>query len=133
MILGEIPEAAVWAIYFAPMLSFAVIAAALVFRIPRFEGRHASGITIAAIGLSWVLALWALDTSIGLDGESAGFQPHLAEGAVARRTRRARDADDGGTHIHAVREVWAAVERPEQHPHLFRGPAGQRHGAVALS
>ena len=77
MILGEIPEAAVWAIYFAPMLSFAVIAAALVFRIPRFEGRHASGITIAAIGLSWVLALWALDTSIGLDGESAGFQPHL--------------------------------------------------------
>jgi len=77
MMLGDIPEAAVWAIYFAPLLSFVIIAAALLFKIPRFEGRHASELTIAAIGLSWLLALWALDTSIGLDGESAGFEPHL--------------------------------------------------------
>jgi NADH-quinone oxidoreductase subunit L len=77
MILGNIPEAAVWAIYFAPLLSFVIIAAALLFKIPRFAGRHASGLTIAAIGLSWLLALWALDTSIGHDGETAGFAPHL--------------------------------------------------------
>lgn len=78
MILGDIPEAAVWAIYFAPLLSFIVIAATLLLKIQWFaEARHAGHLTIAAIGLSWLLALWALDTSIGLDGESAGFEPHL--------------------------------------------------------
>jgi len=77
MFLGDIPEAAVWAIYFAPMVSFAVIAAALLLRVPQFEGRHASGLTIGAIGLSWLLALWALDTSVGHDGEHFGFEPHL--------------------------------------------------------
>lgn len=77
MILGDIPEAAVWAIYFAPMVSFVVIAAALLLKLDQFEGKHASGITMGAIGLSWLLALWALDTSIGADGKSVGFEPHL--------------------------------------------------------
>ena len=77
MILGDIPEAAVWAIYFAPMVSFVVIAAALLLKVSQFEGRHASGLTIGAIGLSWLLALWVLDTSIGADGKSVGFEPHL--------------------------------------------------------
>jgi NADH-quinone oxidoreductase subunit L len=76
MILGDIPEAAVWAIYFAPLASFLLIAAGLLLRLERFEDRHASMITIAAVGLSWLLALWALDTSIGADGESVGFAPH---------------------------------------------------------
>ena len=77
MFLGDIPEAAVWAIYFAPMVSFVVIAWALLFKVQWFEGRHASNVTIAAIGLSWLLALWALDTSVGHDGERIGFEPHL--------------------------------------------------------
>ncbi|MDA0353667.1 MAG: NADH-quinone oxidoreductase subunit L [Chloroflexi bacterium] len=76
MILPDIPEAAVWAIYFAPLVSFLVIAAALLLKLPQFEGKHASGVTIGAIGLSWLLALWALDTSIGADGKSVGFASH---------------------------------------------------------
>ncbi len=77
MFLGDIPEAAVWAIYFAPMVSFAIIAGALLLRVPQFQDQHASNLTIGAIGISWLLALWALDTSIGADGERVGFDSHL--------------------------------------------------------
>jgi NADH-quinone oxidoreductase subunit L len=76
MILPEIPEIALWAIYFAPLVSFVLIATGLLF-LKDFRARLASDVTIGAIGLSWLLALWALDTSIGLDGESLGLQPHL--------------------------------------------------------
>ena len=74
MLLPAIPEAAVWSIYFAPIASFVVIVAALRSR-PLAAGR----LTIAAIGAAWVLALWALDSSIGVDGEARGaldFAPH---------------------------------------------------------
>jgi NADH-quinone oxidoreductase subunit L len=82
MFLGDIPEAAVWAIYFAPLVSFVVIAWALLLKVQWFEDRHASNITIAAIGVSWLLALWALDTTLGesdlrSSGERVGFEPHL--------------------------------------------------------
>ncbi|MEX2228820.1 MAG: NADH-quinone oxidoreductase subunit L [Dehalococcoidia bacterium] len=70
--LPAIPEAAVWAIYFAPLVSFVAIVAWLR-RDPLWSGR----LTIAAIALSWVLGLWALDTAIGLDGEPAQFGSHL--------------------------------------------------------
>ena len=55
MLLPEIPEIAVWAIYLAPLASFVVIGAAL-----RNRPLHAGRLTIAAVGLSWLLALWAL-------------------------------------------------------------------------
>ena len=71
MLLPAIPEAAVWSIYFAPIASFVVIVAALRSR-PLAAGR----LTVAAIGASWVLALWALDSSIGVDGVPIGFAPH---------------------------------------------------------
>ncbi|MDA0301413.1 MAG: NADH-quinone oxidoreductase subunit L [Chloroflexi bacterium] len=71
MFLPPIPEAAVWAIYAAPLVSFLVIVAALRDR-PLLAGRF----TIGAIGVAWLLAMWALDTSIGLGGEPADFQPH---------------------------------------------------------
>ena len=71
MLLPTIPEAAVWAIYFAPLISFLVIVGAL-WRRPLLAGRF----TIAAIGVAWLLAMWALDTSIGLGGEPANFAPH---------------------------------------------------------
>ena len=63
MLLPPIPEAAVWTIYASPLVSFLVIIAALRGR-PLWAGRF----TILAVGLSWLLALWALDTAIGLDG-----------------------------------------------------------------
>ena len=71
MMLSPIPEAAVWAIYFAPLISFLAIVIALRDR-PIAAGR----VTIAAVGIAWLLALWALDTSIGLGGEPAAFEPH---------------------------------------------------------
>ena len=69
--LPEIPEAAVWAIYFAPLASFVVIIAAL-----RDRPLDAGRLTIAALGLSWLLSLWALDSSMGADGQALGFEPH---------------------------------------------------------
>ena len=71
MLLPHIPEAAVWAIYAAPLISFLVIVVALRSR-PLLAGRF----TIGAIGVAWLLAMWALDTSIGLGGEPAAFHPH---------------------------------------------------------
>jgi NADH-quinone oxidoreductase subunit L len=68
----DIPEFAAWLIYFSPLASFVVIAAFLR-RQPLLAGR----VTIAAVGLSWLLALWALDSTIGHDGEPWGFDPHL--------------------------------------------------------
>ncbi|MFN8638900.1 MAG: NADH-quinone oxidoreductase subunit L [Dehalococcoidia bacterium] len=66
-----IPEAAVWAIYFAPVTAF-ILNAAIFRRAPQ----TASRVTIAAIGLSWGLALWALQSALAVDGESVGFEPH---------------------------------------------------------
>ncbi|MBM4410934.1 MAG: NADH-quinone oxidoreductase subunit L [Chloroflexi bacterium] len=71
MLFPEIPEAAVWAIYFAPVASFVTIVAFLRTR-PLLAGR----VTIAAVFVAWLLALWALDTVSGHDGEAVGFAPH---------------------------------------------------------
>ncbi len=70
MMLPDIPQAAVWAIYFAPITSFLVIVGLLRSR-PILAGRF----TVAAIGVAWLLAVWALDTVIGHDGENVGFDP----------------------------------------------------------
>ena len=74
--LPQIPEFALWAIYFAPLVSFVVISAVLLLRLP-VPDRRASDITILAVGLSWLLGLWALDTSIELEGHALGLEPHL--------------------------------------------------------
>ena len=74
MILGTIPEVFVWAIYFAPVISFVLIA--VLHRVPRFQDEWAGRITIAAIGIAWLASLWALDSAIGNDGESLGFAAH---------------------------------------------------------
>ena len=71
MLLTDIPEGAVWAIYLAPAASFVAIVVALRGR-PLAAGR----LTVAAVGVSWLLTLWALDTSVGADGEALGFAPH---------------------------------------------------------
>jgi NADH-quinone oxidoreductase subunit L len=69
--LSSIPEAAVWAIYLSPVTAFIVNAALL-----RNRPRQAGQLTIAAIGLSWLLALWAFAAASGHHGESVGFEPH---------------------------------------------------------
>ena len=64
-------EAAAWAIYFIPLLGAGFIAAFLR-RQPLLAGR----LMIGAIGLAWLLALWALNTVMGHEGASAGFAAH---------------------------------------------------------
>ena len=71
MLFSDISEAATWAIYFVP-LGAAIVVAALLRGRPREAGR----LMILAIAVSWVLALWALDTVRGHDGEAVGFDPH---------------------------------------------------------
>ena len=75
MILGsQVPEAVVWAIYLAPVASFAAIVA--LHRARRFRAEWAGRITIAAVGLAWLASLWALDSAIAADGEALAFAPH---------------------------------------------------------
>ena len=69
MLLGQVPEAVVWAIYFAPVASTLLITAGLIarrlFGVQRLRDEWAGRLTIAAIGIAWLAALWALDSSIG--------------------------------------------------------------------
>ncbi len=69
--LGAIPEGALWAIYLAPFASAAVIAAVLRGR-PLAAGR----LTIAAVGLTWLLSLWALASALEHDGEPLQLAAH---------------------------------------------------------
>ncbi len=68
----DIPEAAVWAIYFAPILSFLVIVAAL-----RNQPLLAGRVSILAIFVAWLLAIWTLVVAIDHEGEPLPFDPHL--------------------------------------------------------
>jgi len=80
MLLGQVPEAVVWAIYFAPVASTLLITAGLIarrlFEFP-FRDAWAGRLTILAIFVAFLAALWTLDSSIGADGEALGFEPHL--------------------------------------------------------
>ena len=80
MLLGQVPEAVVWAIYFAPVASTLLITAGLIarrlFGFP-FRDAWAGQLTIIALVVAFLAALWTLDSSIGADGEALGFEPHL--------------------------------------------------------
>ena len=81
MLLGsEVPEAVVWAIYFAPVASMLLITAGLlvrrIFAVEWLRDEWAGRVTIAAIGIAWLAALWALDSAIDADGEPLGFRAH---------------------------------------------------------
>ena len=69
--MPDINEAAVWAIYLSPVASFVLIGTFL-----RRQPLRAGQLTIAAVGLSWLLGLWALSTSLGVDGQAVGFEAH---------------------------------------------------------
>ncbi|MDZ4277799.1 MAG: NADH-quinone oxidoreductase subunit L, partial [Dehalococcoidia bacterium] len=71
MLLPEVPEGVVWAILLLPIGSLVTIA--LVTRpYPRWSGY----VTIGAIGLTFLLALWVLDSVIDTDGVPLAFQTH---------------------------------------------------------
>ncbi|MQC25465.1 MAG: NADH-quinone oxidoreductase subunit L [Chloroflexi bacterium] len=69
--MAQIPEAAVWAIYFAPIISFGVIVAFL-----RQQPLLAGRVAIGAIFIAWLLALWTLAVALYHDGVALAFEPH---------------------------------------------------------
>ena len=80
MLLGQVPEAVVWAIYFAPVASMLLITAGLIarrlFGVRWLRDEWAGRLTIAALAVAWLAALWALDSSIEAGGEALGFHAH---------------------------------------------------------
>ncbi|MEE8345852.1 MAG: NADH-quinone oxidoreductase subunit L [Dehalococcoidia bacterium] len=91
--LNQIPEGVVWAIFFLPMGSFAVISLAALLGLTRpstlrlGSGQAGSGravwdvrlsgyLTVAAIAGSLLLSLWALDSVLQEDGARIGFGAH---------------------------------------------------------
>ena len=66
-----LPEAAAWSIYFTPLVAAGLIVAFLRRR-PALAGQ----LMILAIGVAWLLSLWALSSVLGSGGESIGFAPH---------------------------------------------------------
>ena len=64
--LGTVPEAAVWAIFALPLLSLALI---VLIQQSKFAGHIAA----TAIGASFVLSLWVLDSSIQEHGHRLDF------------------------------------------------------------
>jgi NADH-quinone oxidoreductase subunit L len=71
--LGTVPEAAVWAIFFLPVASLLTI----VFLQPRGPlSKLASYVTILAIGLAFLLSLWVLDGVLQADGTRLAFPTH---------------------------------------------------------
>ena len=67
--LETIPEAAVWAIFGLPLLSLFIIVVVL----PHSMAKFAGYIAAVAIGVSFLLSLWALDSSLQNDGERIAY------------------------------------------------------------
>ncbi len=77
--LGTVPEAAVWAIFFLPVVSLLII-----LFLPRSQARLAGHVAALAIGVAFLLALWVLDSALANDGARLAFsrQEWLAIGDV---------------------------------------------------
>jgi NADH-quinone oxidoreductase subunit L len=69
--LGTIPEAAVWAIILLPLGAFITTA-----YLSRSQASYAALIAIGAVGVSFLLSLWALDSVIQSDGVRIDFSSH---------------------------------------------------------
>ncbi len=76
--LSQVPEAAVWAIFFLPVISLITI----IFVFNRSE--RAGLVAALSIGLSFLLSLWVLDSAFQADGQRLTFASRewLSVGAV---------------------------------------------------
>ena len=63
MLLPQIPEAALWAIYASPIVSCVAIVAAL-----RRRPLDAGRLTVLAVAVSWLLARWTRISPIAATG-----------------------------------------------------------------
>jgi NADH-quinone oxidoreductase subunit L len=66
--LDQVSENVVWAIFFLPVISLAVI-----MFLPRSASKVAGYTTVLAIGAAFVLSLWVLDSAIQADGHRLAF------------------------------------------------------------
>jgi len=66
--LDTVPEWAVWAVFFLPVVSLG-----LILFLPRTPARVSGYVTVAAIGLAFLLSLWVLDSAIQADGRRLDF------------------------------------------------------------
>src|SRR3990170_3861563 len=71
MLLPTVPEGVVWALFFLPLGSFTAISLLL-----KPQPRWAGYLTVGAIALSFLFALWALDSALDADGTRLAFQTH---------------------------------------------------------
>jgi len=63
-----VSESAVWAIFFLPLASLA-----LIMFLPRSASKVAGYVTALAIGIAFILSLWVLDSSIQAEGHRLAF------------------------------------------------------------
>jgi NADH-quinone oxidoreductase subunit L len=78
-VLDPIKEGAVWAIMLLPLASFSIITLVSFLGLTRngaWSPRYSGYLTIAAIGIAFLLSLWALDTAVDADGHRVGFDAH---------------------------------------------------------
>jgi len=78
-VLDPIKEGAVWAIFFLPLSSFAIITLVSFLGLTRsgaWNPRYSGYLTTAAIFGSFLLSLWALDSVADSDGARIGFDAH---------------------------------------------------------
>jgi len=78
-VLDQVPEGVVWAIMFLPLGSFAVITLVSFLGLTAsgtWNARYSGYLTIAAILVSFLFSLWALDSAIAADGARIGFGSH---------------------------------------------------------
>src|SRR3990170_9155104 len=77
--LNQVPEGVVWAIMLLPLGSFAVISLVSLLGLTtsgRWNARDSGYLTVAAIGVAFLLSLWVLDSAIEADGARLGFESH---------------------------------------------------------
>ncbi|MBI1885584.1 MAG: NADH-quinone oxidoreductase subunit L [Chloroflexi bacterium] len=77
--LNQVPEAVVWAIFFLPLGSFAVISLAALLSVGgaiRWNPKLSGYITVAAIAVAFLFSLWVLDSVLQEDGRPIGFASH---------------------------------------------------------
>ena len=77
--LDTIPEGVVWAIMLLPLGSFGLITLVSFLGLTgngSWEPRYSGYLTIAAIFVSFLFSLWALDGAIDADGARIGFDAH---------------------------------------------------------
>ena len=77
--LPEVREGVVWAIMLLPLASFAAITVVSFLGLTSngsWNARYSGYLTVAAIAVSFLFSLWALDSAIDADGARIGFEAH---------------------------------------------------------